>query len=95
MDTYVLAEMIVNGEGTEMQRWCEVCGEVPLQLLVVPLVGVAAGQDYSPGEPAGFDPRHEQLTELFGFILQLKQKLELQIPQRQLHGKTKMYFMRS
>lgn len=42
----------------------------PLQLLVVPLVGVTAGQHHSSGEAAGFDPRHNQLTKLFGFCLQ-------------------------
>lgn len=49
---------------------------VPLQLLVVPLVGLTAGQNHSPGETAGFDPRHDQLTKLFGFCLRLKQMLE-------------------
>lgn len=50
---------------------------LPFHLAVIPLVGVAAGQNYSPGEPAGFDPRHDQLTKLFGFCLKLKQRLEL------------------
>lgn len=49
----------------------------PLQLLVIPPVGVTAGQHHSPGEPAGFDPRHNQLTKLFVFCLQLKQRLDL------------------
>lgn len=71
--TDLSVEVIVNSK--EMQRWCEADVQVPLQLLVVPLVGVAAGQNHGPGEPAGFDPRHKQLTELFGFCLRLKQIL--------------------
>lgn len=39
---------------------------LPLKLLVISLVGMAAGEDDSPGEAAGFDPGHEQLTKLFG-----------------------------
>lgn len=73
-DTDLSGEMIVNSI-KKTQRRREADGQLPLQLLVVPLVGVAAGQDHGPGEPAGFDPRHEQLTELFGFCLRSKQKL--------------------
>lgn len=47
---------------------------LPLQLLVISLVGVAAGEDDSSGEAAGFDPGHEQLTKLFGLWLQFKQR---------------------
>jgi len=47
-------------------------GRLPLQLLVVPLVGLAAGEDHRPGEAAGLDPRHELLTELFGLCLRWK-----------------------
>lgn len=43
--------------------------KVPLQLLVVSLVGVAAGQDHGSGEAAGFDPGHELLSEPLGFVL--------------------------
>lgn len=57
----------------------EVIGELLLQLLVVPLVGVAAGQDYGPREAAGFDPRHEKLSELLRFCLQSKQGLKLNV----------------
>lgn len=49
---------------------------VPLQLLVVPLVGVAAGQNHSPGESAGFDPGNKQLSEPFGFVLWEKQGIK-------------------
>lgn len=42
---------------------------LPSQLLVVPLVGVAARQDQCPGEAAGLDPRQQQLTEPSGFAL--------------------------
>jgi hypothetical protein len=38
----------------------------PFELLVIPLVGVAARQHHGPGELTGFDPRHQQLPELFG-----------------------------
>lgn len=49
---------------------------VPPQLLVVPLVGVAAGQNHSPGESAGFDPGNKQLPEPFGFVLCVKQGIK-------------------
>lgn len=47
---------------------------LPLQLLVVSLVCVAAGQKHSSGESTGLDPRHNQLTKLFGFCLKVKGK---------------------
>lgn len=52
-----------------MSTTCVVLCSVPLQLLVVPLVGLGAGQNHCPGEPAGFDPRQQLLAEFFGFCL--------------------------
>lgn len=49
---------------------------VPLQLLVIPLVGMAAGQNHSPGESTGFDPGNKQLSEPFGFVLWVKQGIK-------------------
>lgn len=52
---------------------------VPLQLLVVPLVGVAAGQDRGPGEAAGFDPGKEQLSEALGFVLWGPEEMKIRV----------------
>lgn len=52
---------------------------VPLQLLVVPLVGVAAGQDHGPGEAAGFDPGHEQLSEPLRFVLWVEERIKIEL----------------
>lgn len=57
-------------------RWVMLVRVLPLQLLVVPQVGMTAGQNYRPGEATGFDPGHELLTKLFRPCLQLKQSLE-------------------
>lgn len=44
-------------------------GSVPLYLLVISLISMAAGQNDSPGESTLFNPRHQQLPELLSFGL--------------------------
>lgn len=48
---------------------CQTAG-LPLKLLVVSLVGMAAGQNHRSGETARFDPRYQLLTKPFRLRLQ-------------------------